>query len=51
MATETLRVPEEKLEEVIRVIRAGLKTEEVSEETRYALTTWCDEEEAYLNGE
>jgi hypothetical protein len=49
MAKEVLYVPEESLEEVIRVLRAGLKVETVSEETREQLTKWCDEEEEYLN--
>lgn len=48
MATEILTVPEDKLEEVIKVIRAGLRTEKVSRATKKALTTWCDEEEEYL---
>jgi hypothetical protein len=48
MATEVLNVPEDKLEEVIKVIRAGLRTTKVSKETKKALTTWCDEEEEYL---
>lgn len=49
MASEVLSVPEENLEEVIRVIRAGLKSTKVSKETRRNLTLWCDEEESYLN--
>lgn len=50
MASEILAVPEGRLEEVIRVIRAGLFEEEwfVSNETIEQLTKWCDEEEAYL---
>lgn len=48
MANEVLSIPEESLEEVIRVIRAGLKTEPVSDEVRAYLAEWCDDEEAYL---
>jgi hypothetical protein len=50
MATEVLSVPEEKLGEVIRVIRAGLhaKPPRVSAETAKRLRTWCSEEEEYL---
>ena len=50
MASELLNVPEDKLAEVIRVIRAGLKSERVSSETRTKLSRWCDEEERYLLG-
>jgi hypothetical protein len=47
---ETLSVPEENLEEVIRVIRAGLKTLDkfISKDTRHNLEKWCKEEEKYL---
>lgn len=48
MATETLYVPESKLIEVIRVIRAGLRAVRVSRDTRRALLDWCREEEDYL---
>ena len=50
MATEILSVPEEHLPDVIRVIRAGLSLEEVPDEVKRALETWCDEEEAYIGG-
>jgi len=50
MASELLSVPEDKLAEVIRVIRAGLKVEGVSKETETQLKRWCDEEERYLLG-
>lgn len=49
MATELLAVPEEKLPEVIRVIRAGLKKEKVSRDTRKNLLTWCKMQEEYIN--
>jgi hypothetical protein len=47
---ETLAIPEESLEEVIRVIRAGLKTLDkfVSSDTRRNLGKWCKDEEDYL---
>lgn len=48
MASEILAVPEEKLAEVIAVIRAGLRTTKVSAETHDQLTKWCDAEEQYL---
>ena len=53
MATETLYIPEEYLEEVVRVIRTGLeKVEEsgnlISEEAEEAIVAWCDEMEEYL---
>lgn len=54
MASEVLAVPEEYLQEVINVIRAGLKTTKVSGDTKYNLKKWCNEEEEYLkelNGE
>lgn len=50
MGREVLSVPEEKLGEVIRVIRAGLKaaTPPVSKDTKENLLCWCEEEENYL---
>lgn len=48
MASEILAVPEDCLLEVIKVIRAGLRRVEVSDEVRKQLTTWCDEEEEYI---
>jgi len=49
MATEILAVPEENLSEVIAVIRAGLKTVDVSSETRKQLVRWCAKELVYLH--
>lgn len=50
MASEILAVPEERLREVIKVIRAGLKhTKNVSRDTRHNLLKWCRDEEAYLD--
>lgn len=47
--TETLYVPEEHLEEVILVIRNGLKnTKKLSKDVRLNLKKWCEEEEQYL---
>jgi hypothetical protein len=51
MAIEVLNVPEEYLLEVIEVLRAGLEHVEVSQSVRLSLTTWCDEEEAYILGD
>jgi len=48
MAKEILAVPEERLLEVIAVIRAGLAVSAVSDETVVQLAKWCDEEEAYM---
>lgn len=48
MGSEILAVPEDYLEEVISVIRAGLNEVSVSEDVRYNLTKWCNEEEEYL---
>lgn len=50
MASEILAVPEDRLEEVIAIIRCGLKsyTGRISKDTRKGLKTWCDEEEEYL---
>ncbi len=50
MASEILRVPEENLAEVIKILRAGMVKlgKKVTEETREALTEWCDSEERYL---
>lgn len=49
MASEALYVPEDNLEEVIRVIRAGCNNVKVSKETKAQLRKWCDEMEEYLN--
>jgi len=53
MAKEILAIPEERLEEVINVIRAGLVvykgTKAISKETRKQLLKWCDEEQEYLD--
>ena len=48
MAKEILAVPEEYLEEVIRVIRAGLVIASACDVVREQLTKWCDSEEEYL---
>lgn len=48
MAKEILAVPEEYLQEVINVIRAGLKVTKVSGDVKYNLKKWCNEEEEYL---
>lgn len=52
MAKEVLYVPEENLEEVIRVLRAGLevlkKDKTITRDTRGALVKWCKDEEKYL---
>ena len=48
MAKEILAVPEEHLEEVILVLRTGLKTAKVSKEVHERLSRWCDEEEKYI---
>ncbi len=50
MAKEILAIPEERLIEVIAVIRAGLEITETSDETREQLMKWCneEEEEAYI---
>lgn len=55
MAKEVLAIPEENLEEVVRVIRTGLECvgsshylPQISDETRVQLTKWCDDEEEYL---
>lgn len=48
MAKEILAIPEEALGEVIRVIRMGLEVADVSDDTRTALTLWCDDEEEYV---
>lgn len=43
-----LSFPEENSEEVIEVIREGLKHIKVSKDTKYNLLKWCKEEEEYL---
>ena len=54
MATEILAIPEERLKDVITVIRVGillienLKEYDVSDQTLRYLREWCVEEEAYL---
>jgi hypothetical protein len=51
MAKEILAVPEEYLQEVIDVIRAGLHVMSsiVKPETKEQLTKWCDDEQKYIN--
>lgn len=51
MARETLSVPEDYLEDVVKVIRAGLSHTSVAPAVREELTAWCDGEEAYLREE
>ena len=49
MAKEILAVPEEKLEEVIHIIRTGMKhVETIDSEVEEQLKKWCDSEEEYL---
>jgi len=51
MAKEILVVPEDRLLEVIAIIRNGIKsTKIVSKDTKYNLLKWCDEEEMYMKG-
>mgnify|MGYP001559791992 CR=1 FL=1 len=52
MAKEILAVPEDKLEEIIKVIRAGLHLldKKISKDTKYNLEEWCRVEEEYLRG-
>jgi hypothetical protein len=46
--SESLHVPEEYLQEVVNVIRAGLKSVKVSADVKYNLKNWCTESEDYL---
>lgn len=46
--SETLSIPEEYLEEVIKVIRTGLEHTKVSKTVKSNLRKWCSEEEKYL---
>jgi hypothetical protein len=48
MAAEILSVPEEHLEEVVRVIRCGLAGHSASAPVRDALNDWCDSTERHL---
>jgi hypothetical protein len=49
MASETLAVPEEHLEAVIRVIRAGCREPRIAPlEVKRQLRKWCSEMEEYL---
>jgi hypothetical protein len=49
MASEILVVPEQYLEEVILIIRNGIKnTNDVPRTVKTNLHQWCDEEEQYL---
>lgn len=51
MGSEILAVPEERVLEVIKVLRAGLHQVEVSEDTRDGIESWCKEcEEYYAKG-
>ena len=51
MASEILAVPEKHLADVIKIIRAGLKTisHTVHKEVNNQLHQWCLDEEEYLN--
>ncbi len=52
MAKEALYIPEENLQEVIEIIREGLRAKpETTPNVREALLTWCQEEEDYLKSE
>jgi hypothetical protein len=48
MGKEALYVPEEKLKYVIRILRAGIKTEKPPKKVEEALLQWCLDEEDYL---
>lgn len=48
MSSEILAVPEEDLEDVIYVIRAGLNEVVVAEHVVEGLENWCVEQEEYL---
>ena len=51
MARETLSVPEQYLEDVIMVIRAGLiakETDNLNPTVVEQLTIWCNEQENYV---
>jgi len=51
MGKQILAVPDRRLREVIKILRAGLSSctdEDVSAETREALDQWCRDHEAYL---
>lgn len=47
MGSEIFAVPEERVLEVIKVLRAGLHQVEVSEDTRDGIESWCEEYEEY----
>jgi len=51
VAKEILSIPEENLEEVIKVIRIGLEhilSKDIDPLTFAQLVQWCDQEEEYL---
>jgi hypothetical protein len=49
MAKEILAIPEEYLEEVITIIRTGLKnSKKLTPQVKKQLEKWCKEEEEYL---
>ena len=50
MGSERLVFPEEKLDEVIEVIREGIKLAKVSKETKQQLDRWCDKMEGEKHG-
>jgi hypothetical protein len=49
MSSETLSIPEENLEEFIKILENGLRvTKKVSKDTKNALYSWIDEEKEYV---
>jgi len=56
MGSEVLSIPEEKLEEFMAVIEAGLgklegTRDDISEETRAELEAWCEAMREYLDSD
>ena len=50
MASEILSVPEERILEVVKVLRSGISTcqDSVSEDTLIHLMKWCNDMEEYM---
>jgi len=48
MPSELLTVPEEHIEEMVRIIQAGMDSIEPSEDLRISLMEWCEEQEEFL---
>ena len=50
MASEVLAVPEEHLQEVIDILKAGMfvMKKNISQDVAHNLGKWCEEEEQYL---